>query len=71
MRIVGRDRSYVIGAHVVDGAVAKVEHRALAFLRGRRVADVIGWATKWGITVELSDEERADLARPKNQVDDR
>jgi hypothetical protein len=64
MRIIGRNRDYVIGVHVVDGAVAKVEHRALAFLTGRRVADVVAWAAKWGITVELSsDDERADLAR--------
>ena len=68
MRIIGKDRAYVIGAHVEGGRVAKVEHRALAFLRGRRVADVVTWATRWGITVELSDDERAQVARHAEQA---
>jgi hypothetical protein len=62
MRIVGKDRSYVIGAHVVDGAVAKVEHRSLKFLTGRRVADVVAWAARWGVTVELSADEERQVA---------
>jgi hypothetical protein len=63
MRIVGRNRDYVIGAHVVDGAVAKVEHRSLTFLTGRAVADVVAWAARWGIEVELSEDEERQLAR--------
>ena len=68
MRIIGKDRSYVIGAHAEGGRIAKVEHRALAFLTGRPVADVVAWATRWGIEVELSDDERAQVARHAEQA---
>jgi len=62
MRIIGKDRAYVVGAHCAGGRVAKVEHRSLALLRGRPVADVVAWAARWGVTVELSADERTQLA---------
>jgi hypothetical protein len=62
MRIVGKDRAYVIGALAEGGKIAKVGHRSLTFLRGRAVAAAVAWATRWGVAVELSGDERGQVA---------
>jgi len=63
MRIIGKDRAYVVVAHSAGCRVAKDEHRSLAFLTDRPVDDVVAWATRWGITVELSDDEREQVGQ--------
>jgi hypothetical protein len=66
MRVVGKDFMVAL-AFDKDGRVAKTD-RILAFMIDWPIARVIARADRWGWRLELSDEEREQVARRDEQA---
>lgn len=65
----GHRHDFLIGAHVKDGRIVKVD-RAARFLRGWSIGDVLALANKRGWTVQLNPDEREQMARAGVLYDD-